>query len=371
MSRTTKLYVGDLKEDVSKEDLEKVFCPYGELRQVWVSHSPPGYAFVDFEDSRDAEDAARALDKRTVLGSRIRVEFSRGSRFRHPSGDDRYQPRTRLRRPFNPSDLCYECGQPGHYAYDCEIRIRRMRNARAYYSPSPYRRRRRRSSSSSRRGSSRGRRYRSRSGSKRRNRSLSYDDGASGRSSASRRCDRRERRRSSGSVDSHRGRRGYSRERRTGEGSRGRNGVDQRPASGSSTPVGRSSRQGSVRRSGSRDGRRGQGKPDGRQGSRHSKSPSRHSNNRSELPRDRSASVDRRSRSRRDHRGPSDEGSPPRRGRADERRSSRRHHKDDRRSPDNRKRCSEGRRGSESPRSLSRDSRQAVRVGRSPSQPST
>ena len=29
---------------------------------VWVARRPPGYVFVDFDDSRDAEDAIRELD---------------------------------------------------------------------------------------------------------------------------------------------------------------------------------------------------------------------------------------------------------------------------------------------------------------------
>ena len=29
---------------------------------VWVARRPPGYAFLDFEDSRDARDAIRDLD---------------------------------------------------------------------------------------------------------------------------------------------------------------------------------------------------------------------------------------------------------------------------------------------------------------------
>lgn len=28
----------------------------------WVARNPPGFAFVEFEDRRDAEDAVRGLD---------------------------------------------------------------------------------------------------------------------------------------------------------------------------------------------------------------------------------------------------------------------------------------------------------------------
>lgn len=29
---------------------------------VWVARRPPGYAFIDFDDRRDAQDAIRELD---------------------------------------------------------------------------------------------------------------------------------------------------------------------------------------------------------------------------------------------------------------------------------------------------------------------
>jgi arginine/serine-rich splicing factor 7 len=29
---------------------------------VWVARKPPGFAFIDFDDKRDAEDALRDLD---------------------------------------------------------------------------------------------------------------------------------------------------------------------------------------------------------------------------------------------------------------------------------------------------------------------
>lgn len=59
-----KVYVGDLPRDASEQELEREFSYYGPLRSVWVARNPPGFAFVEFEDPRDAEDAVRALDNR-------------------------------------------------------------------------------------------------------------------------------------------------------------------------------------------------------------------------------------------------------------------------------------------------------------------
>ena len=57
-----KVYVGELGYGATKEELEEKFAKYGPLRSVWVARKPPGFAFVEFEDSRDAQDAVRALD---------------------------------------------------------------------------------------------------------------------------------------------------------------------------------------------------------------------------------------------------------------------------------------------------------------------
>jgi len=73
-----KVYVGDLGYGCAKQELEEVFSKYGQLRNVWVARKPPGFAFVEFEDSRDAEDAVRALDGARINGRRARVELSSG-----------------------------------------------------------------------------------------------------------------------------------------------------------------------------------------------------------------------------------------------------------------------------------------------------
>ncbi|CAG06833.1 unnamed protein product [Tetraodon nigroviridis] len=75
-----KVYVGNLGNNGNKTDLERAFGYYGPLRSVWVARNPPGFAFVEFEDPRDATDAVRELDGRTLCGCRVRVEHSSGEK---------------------------------------------------------------------------------------------------------------------------------------------------------------------------------------------------------------------------------------------------------------------------------------------------
>lgn len=78
MSKSARVYVGGLQESVKKEDLEREFSKYGKLSNVWVAWNPPGFAFVEFDDLNDAEEAVRSLNGQDIFGSRLRVEISRG-----------------------------------------------------------------------------------------------------------------------------------------------------------------------------------------------------------------------------------------------------------------------------------------------------
>ena len=57
-----KVYVGNLDPGCHKDEVSDAFSRFGPLADIWVARNPPGFAFVVFEDSRDAEDACRALD---------------------------------------------------------------------------------------------------------------------------------------------------------------------------------------------------------------------------------------------------------------------------------------------------------------------
>ncbi|KAK2354397.1 RS-containing zinc finger protein [Trifolium repens] len=58
----TRVYIGNLDSRISERDLEDDFHVFGVIRSVWVARRPPGYAFIDFDDRRDALDAIRELD---------------------------------------------------------------------------------------------------------------------------------------------------------------------------------------------------------------------------------------------------------------------------------------------------------------------
>ncbi|KAH7517066.1 hypothetical protein FEM48_Zijuj09G0022800 [Ziziphus jujuba var. spinosa] len=88
-SRT--LYVGNLPGDIREREVEDLFYKYGRIAHIdlKVPPRPPGYAFVEFEDARDAEDAIRGRDGYDFDGHRLRVELAHGGRG-HSSSSDRY-----------------------------------------------------------------------------------------------------------------------------------------------------------------------------------------------------------------------------------------------------------------------------------------
>lgn len=77
-SEVTRVYVGQLGHNGDKNEIEMEFEKFGKLHNVWVAQNPPGFAFVEFYDERDADDAVRELDGKRICGVRVKVEISHG-----------------------------------------------------------------------------------------------------------------------------------------------------------------------------------------------------------------------------------------------------------------------------------------------------
>jgi len=88
-----KVYVGGLRSDANKYDIEDEFSKYGNVLNVWIAQRPPGFGFVLFDDHQDAQDSVKALDGEKVCGYRVKVEMASGRTRR-----DRSRSRSRDRR---------------------------------------------------------------------------------------------------------------------------------------------------------------------------------------------------------------------------------------------------------------------------------
>uniref|UniRef100_A0A6N2KCI1 RRM domain-containing protein n=1 Tax=Salix viminalis TaxID=40686 RepID=A0A6N2KCI1_SALVM len=92
MSRASRtIYVGNLPGDIRLREVEDLFYKYGPIADIdlKIPPRPPGYAFVEFEEARDAEDAIRGRDGYNFDGCRLRVELAHGGR-RQSSPVDHY-----------------------------------------------------------------------------------------------------------------------------------------------------------------------------------------------------------------------------------------------------------------------------------------
>ncbi|XP_077994236.1 uncharacterized protein LOC144447981 isoform X3 [Glandiceps talaboti] len=174
-----QLFIGRLSKQTRQRDLEDIFTYYGRLARCDIKYGrktgSPGsgmaYAFVDYDDRRDAEDAIKYENGREVCGQSIVVEWARGPR-----------------HGFQADDECYKCHRSGHWARNCRDpryvgysrqgyrSSSRSRSGGVYNKRSHYRSRSRsRSRDRDYERSRKHRRHRSRSHSKERRRSDSRD----------------------------------------------------------------------------------------------------------------------------------------------------------------------------------------------------
>jgi cold-inducible RNA-binding protein len=93
----SKVFVGNLSFDTTREELEALFSPIGEIAEIVVptdrdSGRPRGFAFVTFASSESAEKAIHQLDGAELGGRNLRVNEATERAGRPMGGNAGFRP---------------------------------------------------------------------------------------------------------------------------------------------------------------------------------------------------------------------------------------------------------------------------------------
>ncbi|OKP00732.1 Pre-mRNA-splicing factor srp2 [Penicillium subrubescens] len=76
---STRLYLGNLPRNVTKQDIEEHFSTHGsgKITEIKLMN---GFGFIEYEDAMDARDVVPAFHGSDFKGERLTVQFARGPR---------------------------------------------------------------------------------------------------------------------------------------------------------------------------------------------------------------------------------------------------------------------------------------------------
>ncbi|XP_062513109.1 serine/arginine-rich splicing factor 12-like [Corticium candelabrum] len=84
-SANTSLYVRNLSYSCRPEEIRRMFGKYGAIVDVYIpldyyTRQPRGFAYVQFEDVRDAQDALHYLNGTALHGRELEIQYAEGDR---------------------------------------------------------------------------------------------------------------------------------------------------------------------------------------------------------------------------------------------------------------------------------------------------
>lgn len=131
---SVRLFVGNLPYDATEAELRELFAPVGALSYVTFpmdreSGRPRGFAFVDFSDRAQADEAIRKFNGTSFKGRTIAINEARARENRPPGGSA--PPRYSAPRPAGPS-FPRRSEQPMMGSLEEEMRQRNGKRNRAF-----------------------------------------------------------------------------------------------------------------------------------------------------------------------------------------------------------------------------------------------
>ena len=71
--KNLQIFIAKLNPRVREKDLDRLFSKYGNIKNILIKS---GYAFIEYDNYKDAEDAVRHMDGKTIESQRIVVEHA-------------------------------------------------------------------------------------------------------------------------------------------------------------------------------------------------------------------------------------------------------------------------------------------------------
>ncbi len=105
----SRIFVRNIPSKIKESDLESQFSKAGKITDLVLKTN---FAFIQYEDERQALDALRQFHDTSIHGNKLVVELAKT--------------RTeKLAERMN--EKCFKCGDFGHWAKDCKVHKRQKR----------------------------------------------------------------------------------------------------------------------------------------------------------------------------------------------------------------------------------------------------